>query len=364
MFLPDGHERDPRRDGPLARRTGSATAAQAFARSGGGAALTDDWRAGGFGVYVHWPFCAAKCPYCDFNSHVRAAVDTRPLAAGAGRPRSPRAAREVPGSGRRHRVLRRRHPEPDAAGDGRRGARRDRRRLDAGARRRGHAGGQSRPRSRPAGSAAIATPGSTGCRWACRRWTTPTCARSGGCTTSPRRSGRSRSRGRRFRRVSFDLIYARQGQTLDGLARGAASGRWRMAVDHLSLYQLTIEAGHAVRRSRRARPAARPARDRGGGRHVSARPRTSARSAGLAGYEISNHARPGAESRHNLVYWRYGDYVGVGPGAHGRLTLGGQRLGDRLRPRRPRPGWPPSRPAIRRDGPRGDRRAGPGGRDD
>ena len=99
-----------------------------------------------------------------------------------------------------------------------------------------------------------------------------------------------------------------------------------MAVDHLSLYQLTIEQGTrfgdlAARGRLRGLPDEDLAADmyHGDAGDSATRP-------GCSAYEVSNHARPGAESRHNLIYWRYGDYAGVGPGAHGRLTLGGLRL--------------------------------------
>jgi oxygen-independent coproporphyrinogen-3 oxidase len=127
-----------------------------------------------------------------------------------------------------------------------------------------------------------------------------------------------------FPRVSFDLIYARQGQTLAGW-RAELRRALAMAIDHLSLYQLTIEQGTrfgelAARGRLRGLPEAGLAAD------MYAATQEICATAGLAGYEISNHARPGAESRHNLVYWRYGDYAGIGPGAHGRLTVGGRRL--------------------------------------
>ncbi|MCB1404002.1 MAG: radical SAM protein, partial [Rhodobacteraceae bacterium] len=126
-----------------------------------------------------------------------------------------------------------------------------------------------------------------------------------------------------FERVSFDLIYARQGQTLDQW-RAELGRALALAVDHLSLYQLTIEDGtrfgdmHARGRLR-GLPDADLAAD------MFAVTQETCDAAGMGGYEISNHARPGAESRHNLIYWRYGDYAGIGPGAHGRLTVGGRR---------------------------------------
>ena len=127
-----------------------------------------------------------------------------------------------------------------------------------------------------------------------------------------------------FPRVSFDLIYARQGQTL--AAWRAELGRALGDGDRPPLALPAHHRGrHPLRRPRRPRPAPRPARRRRRRPTCSSPRRRSAARRGSPGYEISNHARPGAESRHNLVYWRYGDYVGVGPGAHGRLTLDGRR---------------------------------------
>ena len=118
-----------------------------------------------------------------------------------------------------------------------------------------------------------------------------------------------------FARVSFDLIYARPEQSPEAwdieLARALSFG-----TEHLSLYQLTIEPGtqFAARFAKGELAALEP--DRAADLFEATRARTAA--AGLPAYEISNHARPGSESRHNLTYWRYGDYAGIGPGAHGR----------------------------------------------
>jgi len=131
---------------------------------------------------------------------------------------------------------------------------------------------------------------------------------------------------RHFARTSFDLIYARPGQTLAAwqaeLKRALEEG-----TEHLSVYQLTIEEG-----TRFATLAARgeldmPDEDTQAALYEATQELLGA--ASLPAYEISNHARPGAESRHNLTYWRYGDYVGVGPGAHGRLTVDGQKIATR-----------------------------------
>jgi putative oxygen-independent coproporphyrinogen III oxidase len=125
-----------------------------------------------------------------------------------------------------------------------------------------------------------------------------------------------------FPRSSFDLIYARPGQSLAAwraeLAEGVA-----MAADHLSLYQLTIEPDTPFERLRDAGKLKTPDEDLG--RALFDATQEIAAAAGLPAYEISNHARPGFESRHNLVYWRHGEYAGVGPGAHGRLGVGAAR---------------------------------------
>ena len=126
-----------------------------------------------------------------------------------------------------------------------------------------------------------------------------------------------------FSRISFDLIYARQDQTLDDWRRELTEAV-NMAVDHLSLYQLTIEPGTAFG-DRYAAGGLRglPSEDSAADMYSVTQEVCDA--AGLPAYEVSNHARPGAESRHNMIYWRYGDYIGIGPGAHGRITRDGVR---------------------------------------
>lgn len=132
-----------------------------------------------------------------------------------------------------------------------------------------------------------------------------------------------------FDRVSFDLIYARQDQSLADWEKELKLAL-TLAVDHLSLYQLTIEQGTAFGdRYNRGRLKGLPDYDLGADLFDVTQEICGA--AGMPAYEVSNHARDGARSRHNLIYWRYGDYLGLGPGAHGRLTLGGQRYAVRHR---------------------------------
>jgi len=125
-----------------------------------------------------------------------------------------------------------------------------------------------------------------------------------------------------FERYSFDLIYARPGQTVAAwraeLARAIAE-----AAEHLSLYQLTIEPDTPFAALHAGGKLVLPDDDLG--RDLYDLTLDDCASAGLPAYEVSNHARPGAECRHNLVYWRYGEYAGIGPGAHGRLVVDGAR---------------------------------------
>ncbi|MBS0281596.1 MAG: coproporphyrinogen III oxidase, partial [Proteobacteria bacterium] len=126
-----------------------------------------------------------------------------------------------------------------------------------------------------------------------------------------------------FERVSLDLIYARPGQS-DAQWREELKQALAFGTDHLSLYQLTIEPETPFALLHKNGQLRIPDDDLAAGLYETTQELTEA--AGRPAYEISNHARPGSESRHNLIYWRYGDYAGVGPGAHGRLMLDGKRI--------------------------------------
>ena len=127
-----------------------------------------------------------------------------------------------------------------------------------------------------------------------------------------------------FDRVSFDLIYARQDQTLSEWTKELREAL-SMAVDHLSLYQLTIEQGTAFGdRYNAGKLRGLPEDDTAADMYLATQDICD--EAGMPAYEVSNHAQSGQESRHNQIYWRYGDYVGIGPGAHGRLTVDGKRV--------------------------------------
>lgn len=284
--------------------------------------MTEDWRAGGFGLYIHWPFCEAKCPYCDFNSHVRAEIDQSRWLRAYLRELD-HYAELLPG-----RVL-------NSVFFG-------------------------------GGTPSLMDPDTvaTLMERICQIWTpandfevtleaNPSSVEIGkfrGFSQAGinrvslgvqalrdddlRRLGRLHSVSeaitayetarRFFDRVSFDLIYARQDQTLSDW-EAELSEALALAVDHLSLYQLTIEPG-TVFSQRLARGGLKglPSDDMAADMYELTQDVCEA--AGYPAYEVSNHAKNGAESRHNQVYWRYGDYVGIGPGAHGRITIDNTRF--------------------------------------
>lgn len=276
----------------------------------------------GFGVYLHWPFCAAKCPYCDFNSHVR-------------------------------------HQPPDQA----RFAQAFRRELE-------HFRARTGPREVTSiflggGTPSLMEPETVGALLdaVAGLWTVPDGIEVT-LEANPSSVEAGRFRGYRaagvnrvslgvqalndpdlrflgrlhdvaeakraialardiFPRLSFDLIYARPGQSLDAWQRELGEAI-DLAADHLSLYQLTIEEGTRFHVLHAAGKFVMPDPDLSADLYALTQSVTAQR--GLPAYEISNHARPGAESRHNLVYWRYGEYVGAGPGAHGRFVEDGRRV--------------------------------------
>ncbi len=281
----------------------------------------EDWRAGGFGVYVHWPFCMAKCPYCDFNSHVRGGVDQdrwrRALVAEVRA-----AAAEVPGrvvdtvffGGGTPSLM---PPETVAAVIEAIGSAW---RLAPGA----EITLEANPTSAEAGRfRGYADAGVTRLSMGVQALRDADLKALGRMHSVAEARAAFEMARAAFGRVSFDLIYARQGQ---GLAewRAELAEALAMAVDHLSLYQLTIEAGTRFG-DLAARGRLRGLPSDGLGADLYLMTQEVCGEAGMVGYETSNHARPGAESRHNLIYWRYGDYAGIGPGAHGRLTAGGAR---------------------------------------
>ena len=285
-------------------------------------------------LYIHWPFCLAKCPYCDFNSHVRDRIDQTRFARALRAELAWEAAR-----------LNTAGPRPLASI---------------------FFGGGTPSLMDPATVAALiddatalfpptdnleitleANPTSV------ERAKLETFRHAGvnrvslGIQSLDGAAlaflGREHSAADAitalahardtFPRISFDLIYARPGQTRLAWAAELHQAL-TLAADHLSLYQLTVEPGTAFESRHRQGRFTLPDDDEAAALYLDTIDACAAH--GLAPYEVSNLARPGAESRHNLAYWRYADYAGIGPGAHGRLTLGDRLLATR-RHRAPEP---------------------------
>ena len=282
---------------------------------------TPDWLAGGFGLYVHWPFCAAKCPYCDFNSHVTAQIDQAAWLE-AYRIEIERISAETPGRVLRSIFFGGGTPslmEPEVV-DGVISAARATWGFTNDIEITLEANPSSVERGRFAG---YADAGVNRLSMGVQALNDHDLRRLGRLhSVAEARAAFEVARGC-FPRVSFDLIYARQDQS-----RGAWAAELRealaMAVDHLSLYQLSIEEGTAFG-ARAAAGGLRglPSDDLSADMYLETQDILGA--AGMPAYEVSNHARDDAESRHNLIYWRQGDWAGVGPGAHGRLTIDGVR---------------------------------------
>jgi putative oxygen-independent coproporphyrinogen III oxidase len=276
----------------------------------------------GFGVYVHWPFCAAKCPYCDFNSHVRHQPVDQPRFVEAFL-KEMAEARHLSGPRTVTSIF---------------------------------MGGGTPSLMDPATVEAVLN-------GIAREWHVPDGIEIT-MEANPSSVEATRFRGYRaagvnrvslgvqalndadlkflgrlhnvedalkaiklardiFPRMSFDLIYARPKQTVEEWEKELKEAV-SYAVDHLSLYQLTIEEGTPFYGLHKAGKLVVPDGEQSAVLYEATQDITAA--IGMPAYEVSNHAAPGAESRHNLTYWRYGDYAGIGPGAHGRLTMGASKI--------------------------------------
>lgn len=283
--------------------------------------MQEDWREGGFGLYLHWPFCESKCPYCDFNSHVSRGIEQARWKAAylqeidrLGKMTEGRVLGSVFFGGGTPSLM-----DPSTV----------------------HAILERISQTwRTANSIEItleANPGSVEAgRFAAYREAGVNRISMGVQSLRDealRQMGRLHSAAEArtafdiarglFDRVSFDLIYARQDQSLVEWKQ-ELSEALAMAVDHLSLYQLTIEPGTAFG-DRQAAGRLTGLPDESLAADMYELTQDLCEAAGMPAYEVSNHARQDAESRHNRLYWTAGDYAGVGPGAHGRLTLNGSR---------------------------------------
>ena len=280
-----------------------------------------DRNAPAFGVYVHWPFCLSKCPYCDFNSHVRqGGIDeTRYVAAYAAEIASsaartgPRTVSTIFFGGGTPSLM---SPETVAAI------------LDAIGKHWTIAPDveitlEANPTSveatrfrgfRAAGVNRVSLGVQSLDDAVLKQLGRLHSAREALDAVAVARAN--------FERYSFDLIYARPAQTCEAW-RAELDRALGEAAEHLSLYQLTIEPDTPFAALHASGKLVIP--DEGLARDLYDLTLERCAAAGLPAYEISNHARPGAECRHNLVYWRYGEYAGIGPGAHGRLVVDGVR---------------------------------------
>ncbi|MCX5567650.1 MULTISPECIES: radical SAM family heme chaperone HemW [Kaistia] len=275
----------------------------------------------GFGVYVHWPFCAAKCPYCDFNSHVRhQGVDQERFAKAFVTEIQTMAAKS-PGKTVNSIFLGGGTPslmDPKTVGTI----------LDAiGAAWNVAPDAEVSMEANPSSVEAERFRGyraagvnrvSLGVQ-ALNDVDLKALGRVHNVEEAMRAIDIARAT---FPRLSFDLIYARPGQTPD-MWRAELLQALDRASDHLSLYQLTIEPGTMFEKLYAAGKLAIPDEDTAATLFEITQEICDKH--GRPAYEISNHAVPGGECRHNLVYWRYGEYAGIGPGAHGRLVIDGQR---------------------------------------
>ena len=274
-----------------------------------------------FGVYVHWPFCAAKCPYCDFNSHVHRGSFDEGAFVEAYRREIAHFSALAPG--RRVQSIFFGGGTPSLMSPGAVEAILDAIggawEVDSGAEVTLEANPTSVEAERFRGYKAA---GVNRVSLGVQSLREKPLADLGRRHTVEEAVAAVRLAQSIFSRSSFDLIYTRPGQTLDDWADELAEGLW-MAQGHISLYQLTIEEGTRYYDLQKAGKLKLPDEDTSADFYELTQEITA--KAGLPAYEISNHARPGQESRHNLLYWRYGEYVGIGPGAHGRLLLNNQR---------------------------------------
>ncbi|MDZ4312276.1 MAG: radical SAM family heme chaperone HemW [Cypionkella sp.] len=281
----------------------------------------EDWQHGGFGLYLHWPYCESKCPYCDFNSHVATQIDQsqwqraylseidrlgqetqgrilNSVFFGGGTP-SLMAPDLVAAIIERIRATWPMSNDPEITLEANPGS------VEAGRFRGFQQAGVTRV------SMGMQAMNDEDLRKLGRKHTAQEARQAFDIARSC------------FDRVSFDLIYARQDQTLTAW-REELGRALELAIDHLSLYQLTIEDGTAFAdRFAKGGLKGLPSEDLSA--EMFEATQELCEMAGLPAYEVSNHAKAGCESRHNLIYWRGGDYIGIGPGAHGRMTLNGQR---------------------------------------
>jgi putative oxygen-independent coproporphyrinogen III oxidase len=276
----------------------------------------------GFGLYIHWPFCMSKCPYCDFNSHVRAKIDAEAWQAAMLRELKTQAARLDT------------KPKLDAIffGGGTPSLMPGHI-VDALLKEADHLFGfapnieitlEANPTSVDAGRFRdYRAAGVNRVSLGVQALNDPDLRALGRLHTVDEAMRAVALAQATFPRASFDLIYARPNQTKEAWA-AELDQALAQGCTHYSLYQLTFEEGTPFYAALQRGTMKETDADTAAELYELTQARMNA--AGLPAYEISNHAKPGEESRHNLIYWRYGDYLGIGPGAHGRITANGKRI--------------------------------------
>ena len=276
-------------------------------------------------VYVHWPFCESRCPYCDFNSHVRESVDQDRWRAAylaeidraTGRLQGESGLRPVTsvffGGGTPSLM----EPDTAAAVLGRIGE-------GFGLAPEAEVTLEANPSSAEAARfRTLADAGVGRLSLGVQSFDDEALRFLGRVHDTAAARTALEAALVTFPRVSFDLIYARPGQS-ERAWRAELAEALRWDTEHLSLYQLTLERGTRFWEAARRGDIVLPLEDASAALFEATQELCDA--AGLGAYEVSNHARPGAESRHNLAYWRSDDWIGIGPGAHGRRTARGARL--------------------------------------
>ena len=272
------------------------------------------------GIYVHWPFCLSKCPYCDFNSHVRERIDEArwrdALLAEIGH-----AASRLPG--RRIASVFFGGGTPSLMAPATVGALLERLALRWPFEDDVEITLEANPTSvEAAGFAGFRSAGVNRVSLGVQALDDKALRFLGRGHDAAQARAALALAAKHFPRFSFDLIYARPGQSAQSWA-GELHDALRLAGDHLSVYQLTIEPGTAFATAYARGDFILPDEEQQGALFETTQELLGA--AGLTAYEISNHARRGGACRHNLIYWRYGDYLGLGPGAHGRLSFEGRK---------------------------------------
>ena len=283
--------------------------------------MTEDWENGGFGIYIHWPFCTAKCPYCDFNSHVRSNINQKQwlkaylneikrvsentsnrilnsVFFGGGTPSliEPSIIGDVLNEIQKHWKTKNNFEVTLEANPGSVDAKNFKAYKEAGVNR---------------------------TSMGIQSLNTKDLKALGRTHTVEEALAAFEIARQNFKAVSFDLIYARQNQNISQWEK-ELSLALSLEASHMSLYQLTIEQGTAFGdRYNRGLLKGLPNDDTSADMYDLTLSLCEDR--GLVSYEVSNYAHQGYESIHNLIYWRYGDYIGIGPGAHGRLTIDGKK---------------------------------------